>query len=666
MSLSKTIKALFLFLFFATPLIYVSANSELFELPKMIFVYTTAIIIIYLHLLNHFHHQIPLFRPHPLNLYLNLFLISQTISTFFSIDLHTSLMGYYSRLNGGLYSLITYYLLFQVLNVYIDQKLIQKIINVSLLSGFFVAIFGIAQHFGIDAHLWVQDVRSRVFSTLGQPNWLAAYLCILIPLSFYKILSTLQNQYRQHIMLSLLSITYFTSLLFTKSKSGIIAVIISLIIFTLLYLIKSTSRNYLALISNLILLVSLSLIISNPIKDYIFPSQIIPTAKEEQGKIPTLNITPSEDIRKIVWQGAIKLWQQYPMFGTGPETFAYSYYWVRPAAHNLTSEWDFLYNKAHNEYLNYLATTGTFGLITYLLAILAFIFILLNNLIKKNSDHILTIAVISSYVSILITNTVGFSVVIVSLYFFLFPTFFPSSSPISTAKVSKFKWPLIIIISLITFKILSQTIYFYISDLTFSQAQKLHETSLLPARDQINISLSHFPNQATYLSLASSIYTNLSLSYHQQNDAANTSKYLSQAIQTSDQSVRLSPYNLNFWKIRAQNYYLLSTIDSKYFTDAIKSLAQVADLAPTDAKTFYTLARFFDTIEDTENAIKFYQEAINLKPNYDYAHFNLAKIYFNLKDYPMAQKYFEYTLKYAPTNPDAQNYLKQIKSINNQ
>ena len=409
MSFSKTIKSLYLLLFFTTPLIYVSANSELFELPKMVFVYTTAIIIIYLHLLNHFHHQIPLFRPHLLNLYLNLFLISQIISTFFSIDLHTSLMGYYSRLNGGLYSLITYYLLFQVLNVYIDQKLIQKIINVSLLSGFFVAIFGIAQHFGIDAHLWVQDVRSRVFSTLGQPNWLAAYLCILIPLSFYKILSTLQNQYRQHIMLSLLSITYFTSLLFTKSKSGIIAVIISLIIFTLLYLIKSTSRNYLALISNLILLVSLSLIISNPIKDYIFPSQTIPPVKEEQGKIPTLNITPSEDIRKIVWQGAIKLWQQYPMFGTGPETFAYSYYWVRPAAHNLTSEWDFLYNKAHNEYLNYLATTGTFGLITYLLAILAFIFILLNNLIKKNSDPILTIAIVSSYVSILITNTVGFS-----------------------------------------------------------------------------------------------------------------------------------------------------------------------------------------------------------------------------------------------------------------
>ena len=41
--------------------------------------------------------------------------------------------------------------------------------------------------------------------------------------------------------------------------------------------------------------------------------------------------------------------------------------------HNLTSEWDFLYNKAHNEYLNYLATTGLFGLGSYLLFIGVFL-----------------------------------------------------------------------------------------------------------------------------------------------------------------------------------------------------------------------------------------------------------------------------------------------------
>ena len=54
------------------------------------------------------------------------------------------------------------------------------------------------------------------------------------------------------------------------------------------------------------------------------------------------------------------------LIGTGTETFAFAFYRYRPAGHNLTAN-GILYNKAHNEYLNYLATTGLFGLASYLL-----------------------------------------------------------------------------------------------------------------------------------------------------------------------------------------------------------------------------------------------------------------------------------------------------------
>ena len=39
----------------------------------------------------------------------------------------------------------------------------------------------------------------------------------------------------------------------------------------------------------------------------------------------------------------------------------------------MTSEWDYLYNKAHNEYLNYLTTTGIVGLGTHLLLLAGFL-----------------------------------------------------------------------------------------------------------------------------------------------------------------------------------------------------------------------------------------------------------------------------------------------------
>jgi len=84
--------------------------------------------------------------------------------------------------------------------------------------------------------------------------------------------------------------------------------------------------------------------------------------------------TESGTIRKIVWTGALRIWQANPknfLIGTGPETFAQAYYQYRPLEHNQTSEWELLYNKAHNEFLNYLVTTGILGLGSYIVLLIS-------------------------------------------------------------------------------------------------------------------------------------------------------------------------------------------------------------------------------------------------------------------------------------------------------
>ena len=163
--MNRIIKILYLSLFFLTPIIFTSQNSELFELPKMYFVYTVTLTIVMAHLYNYIKGLTPLFKRSFLDWPLILFLSSQTLSTIFSIDIHTSIFGYYSRLNGGLLSLFTYAILYWILVIYIDDKFKKSIVDISLISGFLVAGFGIAQHFGIDKHVWVQDVQSRIFST---------------------------------------------------------------------------------------------------------------------------------------------------------------------------------------------------------------------------------------------------------------------------------------------------------------------------------------------------------------------------------------------------------------------------------------------------------------------------------------------------------------------
>ena len=622
------INFLFTALFFFTPLVFNLANSEFFEVPKMYFVYILTVFIVTTHLYNYIRGRAPLFRPHRLNLPISVFYISQAVSTFFSIDTHTSIFGYYSRLNGGLLSLTSYTLLYFVLSVYVNDKLKNKIISASLLSGLFITIYGILEHFGIDKHFWVQDVQARVFSTLGQPNWLAAYLCILLPFALDRFLSSSRLIHKSYF--TLLTSIFYICLLFTKSKSGIIAAIITMSLFILIKIFQKSNR--LILVSSFLFLVSLSLIISNPIKDKFFK----PPISNSSLVISNLNITPSEDIRKIVWQGSIALWKQFPLFGTGPETFAYTYYWTRPASHNLTSEWNFIYNKAHNEYLNYLATTGAFGFLSYLLLIIVTSFYVL-----RLSFYDKKLAIFTSFLSILITNFFGFSVVITSLYLFLLPVLIFEPLPLRSHQSKHFIFILILVSSFLF--LVSKLFSYSLADIAFAR----------PTVDNLQSAIRTRPDEAIYLSKYANVLAEKSI-------PTKDKTHIFAITNSLNQVVLLSPFNLNLWKDRAQTFYYLAQIDSQYYKYALDALTKATRLAPTDASSFYLLGVFYQNISDDDSALQNYQKAIDLKPNYDHATFALGELYLRQKKYDLARPLFEKTLQIAPGNTDAKKYLDSI------
>jgi len=652
-NISKIIKNLYLILFLLTPFLFTFFNSELFEVPKMYFVYLITTTIVFFHLINWIRGNAPFFIKNFLNIFFVLFLISQIVCTLTSIDIHTSFFGYYSRLNGGLISILCYFFLYLFLPPYLDDKQKTKIINVSLISGFIISIYGILEHFGIDKNIWVQDVQSRVFSTLGQPNWLASYLCILLPLSVYKFITPSIKKISIFYYL-LLATSYYLTILFTKSKSGIIACTVSIFVFSLItYIKEKNSRKSLIIIG--LLFVFLSLTINNPIKDLIFPNKL--EISNSSLEINNLNITPSSDIRKIVWKGSLDLFKKFPILGTGVETFAYSYYWTRPVEHNLTSEWDFLYNKAHNEYLNYLATTGLVGFIPYIILIFTVLLLLVKNYIRNSNLEIrnLSLALLSSYISILITNGFGFSVVIVSLYFFLIPLFLNDYNQNSKNRPHprlKYFLPIILIIFGVLIKNLISS---YTADIYFSKFESANSRQeYLKAFQNISKAISLRPNEPNYL-------INLSTATAKMSIITKENQYIDQSIDSSTKALNISPANINFIKLQSQSYYYLATIDTKYFINTIESMLQAMKIAPTDAKLPYTLGQFLESANLFDDAIYYYQKAINLKSNYDHAYFALGKIYFNQKQYDLAKTNLELNLKYAPTNTAAQEMLERIK-----
>ena len=676
----KIIENSFYLLFFLTPLFLTTVNYELFEFNKMLLTYGLTAIILSAWAIKMILQKRIIFQKTPLFWPLLLFLGSQIAATICSINPHTSIFGYYTRLNGGLLSIIAYLILYFAFTSNINQthpRFIRRCLTALTVSAFLVCGYGILEHWGIDDQYWVQDVKNRVFSTLGQPNWLAAWIDSLIFLPIAGFLNS-QAQKSKKLLITyyLLLITLYTCLLFTGSRSGFLALIIIYPFFWLTAFISFKDKKQLLkpfLITTTSFLF-LTLLFTPPIKSIsCFNFSQFTQFDSPQG------ISTTEDIRKVVWKGAVALGKKYPILGTGVETFAYSYYWTRPQEHNLLSEWDFLYNKAHNEYLNYFATTGILGLGSYLLLIGSFIFWNIK-ILRKSSTSPIYLALFFGWLTILITNFFGFSVVAVNLLFFLIPAMiyaiinhkqpnkvralrvmpqhFKSITRLSTFQKINIGFVFIFILYTSYFML-----SYWLADYHFNKAEKLQKQGQYPlAHQEYQQAMQKNPQEPLYKNNAATNLAYLSLLSAQQKEASLAAQFALQSEELAQKALSENPYHLNFYRQYAQTLYVLSQIDNHQYLEKIKTALYAAQkLAPTDPKITYNLGVIEYKLGDKEQAINWLEKTIAMKPNYEIARLWLAKFYQAKEQNQKAQEQLEYLLKYInPENQEAKEMLKEI------
>lgn len=673
----KTILFLFKILFFLTPLILWPFTSELFEFNKMVLVYILTTLITGAWVIRMIYSGKIIFRRTILDIPILIFLSSQLISTILSIDITTSWLGYYSRFNGGMLSLICYSLLYWAFVSNIDRKGVFKINSIILLSATFVAIYGVLERLGIDKNIWQQDVQSRVFSTLGQPNWLAAWLVALIPITWANSLANRSNNNYEKFIPYALSTLFFVVLLFTGSRSGLIGFGFASLIFWGLTFLKSKFTflkpfivfNVLILISAAIFGTQYTPSVYKLIQGKRMSAE--PKAVQNTGTVLEFGGTESGTIRKIVWQGALDIWKRYPIFGTGVETFAYSYYFARPLAHNLTSEWDFIYNKAHNEYLNYLANSGSVGILSYLLMVGFAVYLLFKNSLKQNENEISTflIAYTAGYLSILVTNFFGFSVVPVQLIFFLLPAFSivltNSGIKINDAEEIKAntsqKTGAYIVLLFAAFIIYLACRYWY-ADLLFAKGSNYNKVSRQDLAVTYLYKASQLePNQSVYFAELARSYTTLALAYNEAKEATGASQLSQAAIANSLKAVELSPANVNMKRVEFGVFIMLASIDQNYLLSARDVLLEAIKQAPTDAKLHYNLGLVYSRIGENDLALETLKKTIELKPNYKDARLAYAILLMDAKKNSEAKAELEYILnKIDPNDSMSKQYLESM------
>jgi len=476
-----------------------------------------------------------------------------------------------------------------------------------------------------------------------------------------------------------LSLLLFLALLFTKSRSGLLGFAVADVVFWgliflsfkrfTIYDLRFTKPFFIIHC----LLIILILITNNPVRDFLF--RVIPRDapnNASRGNLVTqiatvaslprnderiaaleggITLTKSEhggtesgDIRRLVWNGAVQLVKQRPFSGFGPETFGLTYWQVRLKEHNLTSEWNFLYNKAHNEWLNLAANTGLFGLGTHLLLVGWFsIWVLKGPALLWQGRALLNYALLAAIVGVEVINFFGFSTVTTETYKYLFMAMAVSLSlrGVSATKQSQqdchaplrqgFVWLAMTGSVVVTiFYLLFQILVFFIADLKYNLGRQFYSAgyaaeTLEPLSQAVNL----VPNESVFRNELAEAQATVAISLSTVRDPSTSSpssvaqddiEPLKKAALVNFKIVSgQSKYNLTFLRTQAQMEFLMREIDPELTNEALALAQKAIYLSPTDPRGYYLLGRMYGELDDKSKAEKFYRQALELKPDYEEA-----------------------------------------------
>jgi putative inorganic carbon (HCO3(-)) transporter len=333
----------------------------------------------------------------------------------FSIKPQLSFWGNYER-QQGVYSLLYYWLFFILLISWLrNWRQVKSLLWAVVASSFFVCAYGIAQKFGLDPMAWSKN-EGRIFSSLGQPNFLGHYLVIIIPLTIYSIFFVARKRWSR-ILLSLVVIMQGACLLYTLSRSAwlgfLAASAVSIVLWTW---IKGKKRlMVLAVVSLALLIVGLKTVAQYQTFSY----------TNRFASIFSLDSVANKT-RLFYWQSAKDIWWQTDLLrkiiGYGKDTQASNYLGQYRPEWGIYETINSFPDRVHNSLLDALLEFGLSGLAVFLIFNVYLVWQALKYLHKnKLSDGsgYWVLALLSSLAAYGVADLFGFALTTQYLYYYL-------------------------------------------------------------------------------------------------------------------------------------------------------------------------------------------------------------------------------------------------------
>lgn len=244
------------------------------------------------------------------------FLVLVLISSFTSIHVFTSFQGKYKRYEG-FYTLFNYGVLYFLgIQIFSDRRRIARLTRIITATATVVAAYGLIQYFGLDPINWGQtpfEARSS-FSSFGNPDLLAGYLALALPIALGCYLSA-----RNYFESALFGLGFFLisgSLLTTYTRGAWLGALVGGVTYLLLNAGRIREQLDRVVIIALIFFIFFTVVwiySASAGKDVLDLSSRIKSAVNfSSGTVAT---------RLEIWKSGLAMVKDRPLFGQGPDTF---------------------------------------------------------------------------------------------------------------------------------------------------------------------------------------------------------------------------------------------------------------------------------------------------------------------------------------------------------
>jgi putative inorganic carbon (HCO3(-)) transporter len=314
------------------------------------------------------------------------------LSSLFSANPGLSFWGSEER-GMGLWFYFHLFLIYLSCRLYLEKRVLQIFFKICVVVAGLISFYALIQSLGFDI-LGLQDFfllygrtgPRRVFSTLGHPNFLGAYLALILPwiLAWYRQASSAKPR----LLLAGIFVVQSLALILTYSRGAWLGAVMGLLIY---FSMQKTKKMHLMYFSIILMIIFLS-----------FPnlwSRLSTSFEWRSG---------SSLVRLNEWRASFELISKRPLLGHGLETYDIFSGGSRPYEVDRAPM-----DRLHNFWLDALWSNGFIGL----LAVLAIIIEVIKRLRKLGRENNkLTAPLAASFGAYLVMNQFSFDFSISALF----------------------------------------------------------------------------------------------------------------------------------------------------------------------------------------------------------------------------------------------------------